>query len=196
MTLSVVNPESGTATEELGATYSAARDRDRLQRALSARHHRPDRRQGRALPAFRCRLAHPHRGHRGQAHALCPHADAGLSLTTLPAPCSAPTARRPPLSGARALAVTRLRCAISAPTRRPSSQSSGAPVVLAGANGAGKTNLLDAISLLSPGRGLARRQACGDHMRKAPAESRRATHCGRWRRRVARDGEIRNRHRA
>jgi DNA replication and repair protein RecF len=30
------------------------------------------------------------------------------------------------------------------------------PVVLAGANGAGKTNLLEAISLLSPGRGLRR----------------------------------------
>ena len=29
-----------------------------------------------------------------------------------------------------------------------------APVVLFGANGIGKTNLLEAISLLSPGRGL------------------------------------------
>ncbi len=33
---------------------------------------------------------------------------------------------------------------------------SGAPVVLAGANGAGKTNLLEAVSLLSPGKGLRR----------------------------------------
>ncbi|MFV2092007.1 MAG: DNA replication/repair protein RecF [Hyphomicrobiales bacterium] len=33
---------------------------------------------------------------------------------------------------------------------------SGEPVVLWGANGAGKTNLLEAISLLSPGRGLRR----------------------------------------
>ncbi|MGB5949389.1 MAG: AAA family ATPase, partial [Parvibaculum sp.] len=30
----------------------------------------------------------------------------------------------------------------------------GRPVVLTGENGAGKTNLLEAISLLSPGRGL------------------------------------------
>jgi len=33
---------------------------------------------------------------------------------------------------------------------------SGAPVVLFGENGAGKTNLLEAVSLLSPGRGLRR----------------------------------------
>ncbi|MFO1088690.1 MAG: DNA replication/repair protein RecF [Hyphomicrobiales bacterium] len=32
--------------------------------------------------------------------------------------------------------------------------SEGAPVVLTGSNGAGKTNLLEALSLLSPGRGL------------------------------------------
>lgn len=44
----------------------------------------------------------------------------------------------------------------------------GAPVVLAGANGAGKTNLLDAISLLSPGRGL-RGAKLGEHTRKGPA---------------------------
>jgi DNA replication and repair protein RecF len=42
------------------------------------------------------------------------------------------------------------------------------PVVLAGANGAGKTNLLDAISLLSPGRGL-RGARLGDHIRKGPS---------------------------
>jgi len=45
--------------------------------------------------------------------------------------------------------------------------ASGRPVVLAGANGAGKTNLLDAISLLSPGRGL-RGARLSDHIRKAP----------------------------
>src|ERR1044072_10061107 len=32
----------------------------------------------------------------------------------------------------------------------------GGPVVLTGANGAGKTNLIEAISLLAPGRGLRR----------------------------------------
>ena len=34
--------------------------------------------------------------------------------------------------------------------------ASAGPVVLTGANGAGKTNLIEAISLLAPGRGLRR----------------------------------------
>lgn len=45
--------------------------------------------------------------------------------------------------------------------------ASARPVVLAGANGAGKTNILDAISLLSPGRGL-RGAKLSDHIRKGP----------------------------
>ena len=44
---------------------------------------------------------------------------------------------------------------------------SGAPVVLAGPNGAGMTNVLDAISLLSPGRGL-RGAKLAEHTRKGP----------------------------
>ena len=39
------------------------------------------------------------------------------------------------------------------------------PVVLTGANGAGKTNLLEALSLLAPGRGL-RRAALGEIARR------------------------------
>ena len=49
------------------------------------------------------------------------------------------------------LVVTRFRCYESV-RLSPDSR----PVVLAGANGAGKTNLLEAISLLAPGRGLRR----------------------------------------
>ena len=41
----------------------------------------------------------------------------------------------------------------------------GRPVVLFGDNGAGKTNILEAVSLLSPGRGL-RRAAAEDLARK------------------------------
>lgn len=42
----------------------------------------------------------------------------------------------------------------------------GRPVVLTGANGAGKTNILEAISLLSPGRGL--RRAGADELARRP----------------------------
>jgi len=42
------------------------------------------------------------------------------------------------------------------------------PVVLAGANGAGKTNILDAISLLTPGRGL-RGAKLSEHIRRGPS---------------------------
>lgn len=44
------------------------------------------------------------------------------------------------------------------------------PVVLSGVNGSGKTNLLEAISLLSPGRGL-RGAKLDDLQRKAPVET-------------------------
>ena len=42
----------------------------------------------------------------------------------------------------------------------------GRPVAITGANGAGKTNILEAISLLSPGRGL--RRAAADDMARRP----------------------------
>ena len=42
----------------------------------------------------------------------------------------------------------------------------GRPVAIVGANGAGKTNILEAISLLSPGRGL--RRAAADEMARKP----------------------------
>ncbi len=42
----------------------------------------------------------------------------------------------------------------------------GGPVAIIGANGAGKTNILEAISLLSPGRGL--RRAAADELARRP----------------------------
>jgi DNA replication and repair protein RecF len=48
------------------------------------------------------------------------------------------------------------------------------PVVLAGENGTGKTNCLEAVSLLSPGRGL-RGARLSDIQRKAPLEAERGT---------------------
>ena len=47
----------------------------------------------------------------------------------------------------------------------------GAPVVLAGPNGAGKTNLLEAISLFTPGRGL-RGASLAEVGRRLPGETR------------------------
>ena len=44
------------------------------------------------------------------------------------------------------------------------------PVVLVGENGAGKTNILEALSLLSPGRGL-RGAALADSARRLPGEA-------------------------
>ncbi|MGM0562577.1 MAG: DNA replication/repair protein RecF [Pseudomonadota bacterium] len=51
------------------------------------------------------------------------------------------------------------------------------PVVLLGGNGSGKTNLLEAISLLAPGRGL-RRARLGDLNRRQPGNS--LDHGGAW----------------
>jgi DNA replication and repair protein RecF len=51
------------------------------------------------------------------------------------------------------------------------------PVVLAGANGTGKTNLLEAISLLSPGRGL-RGAKLADIQRKMPVDAAAGTSTG------------------
>lgn len=58
---------------------------------------------------------------------------------------------RPPAARIRRLTLTRFRS-------YPSAQASfgAGPIVLTGPNGSGKTNLLEAISFLSPGRGLRR----------------------------------------
>jgi len=66
------------------------------------------------------------------------------------------------------LAVTELRLANFRSYVSAAVAVSGRPVVLAGANGAGKTNLVEAISLLAPGRGL-RGATLSEHTRKGPA---------------------------
>ena len=53
---------------------------------------------------------------------------------------------------------------------------SSAPIVLTGANGAGKTSLLEALSLLGPGRGL--RMARNEKLMTATATARRMGRCG------------------
>lgn len=64
------------------------------------------------------------------------------------------------------LYLARLHLAQFRSHRRTEAAFDGRPVVLTGANGAGKTNLLEAVSLLSPGRGL-RRAAAEDFARAA-----------------------------
>lgn len=55
-----------------------------------------------------------------------------------------------------ALAVTNITLSHLRSHRRTSLELDGRPVAIFGANGAGKTNILEAVSLLSPGRGLRR----------------------------------------
>jgi len=69
-----------------------------------------------------------------------------------------------------ALAATAITLTNFRSYARASIAVEAAPVVLAGANGTGKTNLLEAISLLSPGRGL-RGAKLADLQRKAPADA-------------------------
>lgn len=61
-----------------------------------------------------------------------------------------------PWPASSALAVTKLRLRQFRNYETLDLQLAQGPVVLTGANGAGKTNLLEAVSLLAPGRGLRR----------------------------------------
>src|SRR5258707_6675411 len=67
-----------------------------------------------------------------------------------------------------ALAVTRIILTNFRSYARAELRVDACPVILAGANGTGTTNLLEAISLLSPGRGL-RGAKLSAIQRKAPA---------------------------
>ena len=66
------------------------------------------------------------------------------------------------------LAVTRLNLSHFRSYKQAEIESDGGIMALYGANGAGKTNILEAISMLSPGRGL-RRAAPPDLMRRPEA---------------------------
>jgi DNA replication and repair protein RecF len=69
-----------------------------------------------------------------------------------------------------ALAVKRVALTNFRSYARAELEVDAVPVVLAGPNGTGKTNLLEAISLLSPGRGL-RGAKLAAIQRKSPAEA-------------------------
>ena len=77
--LSVTNPDSGSATEELEVEYDVRSDRYRLQLALPARHRGADRGRGRGAQARRSGLADPDPGQGRQGRALRADADAGVT---------------------------------------------------------------------------------------------------------------------
>jgi len=66
----------------------------------------------------------------------------------------------------RGLAITSLSLSHFRSHRAARMVFDGRPVALVGANGAGKTNILEAVSLLSPGRGL--RRAGADEIARKP----------------------------
>ena len=88
--VSATSPENGSAVEELEVRYQQHAARDRVQLALPARHHRPDRRRVRAAPDGRCRLADdPVRrrpGGQWRQRALRADADAGVTAGIRPDP--------------------------------------------------------------------------------------------------------------
>jgi DNA replication and repair protein RecF len=67
--------------------------------------------------------------------------------------------------GVKGFAITHLSLSHFRSHRAARLDFDGRPVAIVGANGAGKTNVLEAVSLLSPGRGL-RRAETGDLMRR------------------------------
>jgi len=68
--------------------------------------------------------------------------------------------------GVSGLAITALNLSHFRSHRAARLVLDGRPVVLVGGNGAGKTNILEAVSLLSPGRGL--RRAAADEFARRP----------------------------
>lgn len=82
-------------------------------------------------------------------------------------PAAGPSAE----AAAPALAVRRIVLTDFRSYRRAELAAPAAPVVLYGANGAGKTNLLEAISFLAPGRGLRRARLAEIERRRAESEA-------------------------
>ena len=73
-------------------------------------------------------------------------------IASASAPAAADAFSHPPACAARRLQLTGFRNLTDRRLDLPSG-----PVVLYGDNGAGKTNMLEAVSMLAPGRGLRRR---------------------------------------
>ena len=152
LVLSVNNPEGGSATEEIGVEYAASP----LEIGFNARyllgHRWAARGRGGVLQARRSRLADDGQRPGGRERALRADADAGVGG------CGCAT--RPPRPSAPVTDAThwveRLTLTNFRNYAHLALEAGPEPQVLIGANGAGKTNLLEAVSLLAPGHGLRR----------------------------------------
>ena len=155
LTLSVTNPDSGSATEELEVDYSS----EPLDIGFNSRYLLDITSQIEGEKA-ELKLADPGsptllRDQDSSRRALCPDADAGVSARKKkPAPIEPQPAPRP--DTAYAARIHRLQLTNFRSYRRAELNAGPGPIVLLGANGAGKTNILEAISFLAPGRGLRR----------------------------------------
>src|SRR5680860_1469637 len=146
-----------------GGRLRLRRSRDRLQCPLSARHLRTTRQWHGRVPARRSGIAHHGARREGCIRPLRPHDDAGMRAEprepdhreTL-----ADDGTAPQRLFVSALKLTDFRNYASVRL-----ELSGSPVVLVGDNGAGKTNVLEAVSLLGAGHGL-RGRSYGELARK------------------------------
>ena len=149
VTLSVTSPENGVATEELAADYGSRRDRDRLQRPISARHPGRDRRRHRRGPPRRRRRAD-----------LLRENDKSNALYVLMPMRVEPAGRNCERIETSSMPVSRLALtdfrSYSSALIEPGPGSGF--VLLFGENGAGKTNVLEAVSLLLRGAAFAARR--------------------------------------
>lgn len=87
------------------------------------------------------------------------------ALPLAPAPVTGAALDAPPAAAVMRLVVSDFRS-----YRRAEMNAPAGPVVLVGANGVGKTNLLEALSFLAPGRGLRRARLAEIERRCRPGE--------------------------
>lgn len=97
--------------------------------------------------------------------------DTGAETDTVLTDGPAPTGQDGAFAPAMPLRVRRLSLTDFRNYRTARIEAGDGPVVLTGLNGAGKTNLLEAISFLAPGRGLRRARLAAVERQRAGAES-------------------------
>ena len=154
VTLSATSPDAGSATEEIEVEYKAAA----LEIGFNSRYLLDITEQiaGSEARFLMADAGSPTAGarRRRRERALRADADAGMTAPPISALAYSPDAA----TGAApaVLAVRQLRLTDFRNYRQLRLDCGPEPVVLVGANGAGKTNLLEALSFLAPGRGLRR----------------------------------------